>query len=1422
MANRDLSFTIDIDMQSLVGGFRQGINSVVSLGRDAADHLKRSFGLAFGQKPNTAGVKVALDDVRKALLSSLDPKALASQWDAGMQKVAASIREGTAALAQMKAAGQGGTPAFKALESEVKSSIAEMKRLEKAQHDVEAKLNRAPPMGFFEKLKAGISGSNSAMGGFLGSLTGGALAGGIGALATGVFELGKKMVGGNAEMETYETQLKTLLGSAKAAKERIAELKKFGAETPFEVTDLVKAEKVLIGFGLQGDVALKKTGRSATQLRTEIGDMAAGTGQKFDELAGLFGKFSSGATGEAISRLQELGIVTREQLKAVGVEFSKSGELTSPLDVALAKSLDIAKKKFGGGMKDLSSTAAGMWSTFQDTIGEILRTVGEPIFAVAKQLLGGLSSILGSAGFQTLIKGLSDAFGKLLPPIIQVFSDMGTVIGDTMTSVGPMIGELATLLAGALGEALGEVFSAIRTAIPPIMSILPPLIKHFVDLAKLLTPFVPIILLPLTISFRAMGAVLTVVAPVINIVIAVVNGLVKGLLKLVELAEGVGDFFSGIFGGAEDAAEATEKLTENVIAAGNATSSAGAAMGTAFESMFKSAKKTGDETGKLGSTATAQTPGVEKLAESYSKLKESMGSAYSNAFGGVMALRQQERDLARELKTYDAETEAMKKGKTPVQIAMLEQERGQFRKFKADRLAAIPGEIRAEVEAAKNALKEQRDLEAMETRLKLEIGEIEPNIEKFGPAAAKVRREVAQIMGGILISNIDDEWARAKADIQAKAEADIASIGDHIKEIKAKRDGQTDTEKVQGANEYIAALESKQRAIQAQANNEAARKKEELDKKRLEDYKRLLAAEAAATKSGVQLRIQQLQQELELTTGETSAAIEKRFQIAAEIQGRQQQLALQDALGQNAQYVEAYAKLKEAEVALGSAKDDKERAAAQAQVSAARGVLDTLRVELLQHNDQMLLIQRDYGAQREKLSRETEKKVAEALAMERIAALESLHDQERELALLEMEKRFREEREKHAGNAAKLRDIDRREAAERLKIEDDYRQKNNDAEVIARAFIASMHEAFNDDLEADREEELQKRRDELQREEDDLKASLENRLISYKDYNARLGEIAQKRAELDKERAGKDQKWYERLYTATLKGLSGMSGFFSKKLEENSARLGDSIGKVGEKITVDTDALLKGLGKVGTDTLGLTLSVFGAMAATGKATLGDFGDAALLQILNTVEGIVAANLVAIFSTAISLLGPIGGVIAAGGAVALVQGLLSVAKADIQGRLGKKGFYKGIVDIDGPGTTTSDEAGLYWLSKSESVITAKGTLAPGNKEFFSEYANNGLSVHDWARDNAPQFRQEAATIIISQNVTGTNHSKEIEALHATTKQQAKRIEKLHERTQLQHKDIKTMRDHLKALVDHATTPKNDRAPSADLGRALSFG
>lgn len=301
--------------------------------------------------------------------------------------------------------------------------------------------------------------------------TGGLISGALGEITNSFGKLVDGMIGGNAEFEKYQTQFQVLLGSSDAAKKRLEELAKFGASTPFELPEVVKADKIIQGFGLHSDEAAKKFGFSGEQIRTIAGDVASGTGISFEEAAGYIGKFSAGATGEVISRFQELGITTRDELTKLGLEFSKSGQLLSPLPQATEVVLQLMKKKYGGMMDAQSKTFGGMMSNLQDWVAGTLRQIGAPIFEVLKDKLQFLLTFLGSPQVQAGIAG----FASFLATTIGKGVEMATPILDgIITTIGRLPTIITTLRSGSpvlIAQALGLSPELVNTVIGVVTQI---------------------------------------------------------------------------------------------------------------------------------------------------------------------------------------------------------------------------------------------------------------------------------------------------------------------------------------------------------------------------------------------------------------------------------------------------------------------------------------------------------------------------------------------------------------------------------------------------------------------------------------------------------------------------------------------------------------------------------------------------------------------------------------------------------------------------------------------------------------------------------------------------------------------------------------------------------------------------------------
>jgi phage-related protein len=306
---------------------------------------------------------------------------------------------------------------------------------------------------------AKASGVGDTIKGAFSFVLGGAIQAGIGAITSSMGGLIDGMISGNAQFERYQVQFGVLLGSADAAKARLDDLAKFGASTPFELPQVVEADKILQGFGLHSEEAAKKFGFSGEQIRTIAGDVASGVGVGFDEMSLLIGKFASGSTGEVISRMQELGITTREEMAGLGLEFSKSGELLSPLPESMNVVLKLMQEKYGGMMDAQSKTFEGMVSNAQDWVAGTLRTIGQPIFETVKDKLQGVLTFLGSPEVQTGITSfastLADGIGGAITFIEGAVKQFGPPIIEAFQNMGPVIHEVSAFFMGLRNNIVG-------------------------------------------------------------------------------------------------------------------------------------------------------------------------------------------------------------------------------------------------------------------------------------------------------------------------------------------------------------------------------------------------------------------------------------------------------------------------------------------------------------------------------------------------------------------------------------------------------------------------------------------------------------------------------------------------------------------------------------------------------------------------------------------------------------------------------------------------------------------------------------------------------------------------------------------------------------------------------------------------------
>ncbi len=295
--------------------------------------------------------------------------------------------------------------------------------------------------------------------GFLSTLTRiGFAAIGLQAITTAVSGLGRAIFGANIDLERFELQFETLLGSVDEARDRLGELVEFGLKTPFELPEVVEASRQLQIFG--GDVLA--TGDS---LRT-IGDAAAATGQGFQAVAFWTGRLNSmlknnQPAGEALLRLQEMALVSGE-LRIEIEQLVKSGEGLAAFDLFMAS----MESSFGGGMDRLAASVGGAASNIADGIFKMRAAFFGGLFEDIRPLVQGFSDFLSSDGFLTSMERWGLVLADAISGVGSVVGDIGgdlIIVLETISPALTFVAETALGLGAAL-EALTPAVAAVVAA----------------------------------------------------------------------------------------------------------------------------------------------------------------------------------------------------------------------------------------------------------------------------------------------------------------------------------------------------------------------------------------------------------------------------------------------------------------------------------------------------------------------------------------------------------------------------------------------------------------------------------------------------------------------------------------------------------------------------------------------------------------------------------------------------------------------------------------------------------------------------------------------------------------------------------------------------------------------------------------------
>lgn len=282
----------------------------------------------------------------------------------------------------------------------------------------------------------------------------------LGGLGLAIAGIGAASVKAAADMEQTRKAFTTLLKDATLAKDFLAELETFAANTPFELPGLLQASKKMLAFGF--------TAQQVIPVLTAVGDSAAalGMGQDgIDRLTIAIGQMQAKGkvSAEEMLQLAEAGVPAWQMLAdAMGTSIPQAMKMAEKGTIDSATGIQAIisgmNSKFGGMMQEQSSTINGMLSNIQDSIGQTLVVIGDEITEGLdlKPALKEAQDDLSDFAAKVKSSGIAEAIRDTVPPAagatIAAFAAVLTATAiPAMAKLGLSAASAAAAFAGITG-----------------------------------------------------------------------------------------------------------------------------------------------------------------------------------------------------------------------------------------------------------------------------------------------------------------------------------------------------------------------------------------------------------------------------------------------------------------------------------------------------------------------------------------------------------------------------------------------------------------------------------------------------------------------------------------------------------------------------------------------------------------------------------------------------------------------------------------------------------------------------------------------------------------------------------------------------------------------------------------------------------
>lgn len=266
-----------------------------------------------------------------------------------------------------------------------------------------------------------------------------------GVLTNPLFQAG--IIGGKAlslgiQQDLQNTSFEVLLGSKSASEKMVADITKYGMETPYDKMGLGENAKTLLGFQVQSEKVMP--------VLKALGDVAMGDANKLQSLSLAYGQMSSAGklTGNDLLQMINAGFnplneISKQTGKSIGVlkeEMEKGGISAQMVENAFMRATGAGGQFHNMAIKQ-GQTLGGLWAQFQDLVNEKLLVLYQVLRPIATKGLQVTTIFIGFAE-----KGLGKMYSLIKEGNPWMWG-LVTVIGAYAIGMGIASGVQATKVA---------------------------------------------------------------------------------------------------------------------------------------------------------------------------------------------------------------------------------------------------------------------------------------------------------------------------------------------------------------------------------------------------------------------------------------------------------------------------------------------------------------------------------------------------------------------------------------------------------------------------------------------------------------------------------------------------------------------------------------------------------------------------------------------------------------------------------------------------------------------------------------------------------------------------------------------------------------------------------------------------------------